>query len=90
MLHTIKDDADAGKFIKAICKYMFEGKEPQELASPINNYFKLFRKSFDLSKHRSESGKKGGKAKKKPKKLILLKILCRIIRIFKTTYSVRN
>ena len=68
MLHTIKDDADAGKFIKAICKYMFEGKEPQELASPINNYFKLFRKSFDLSKHRSESGKKGGKAKKKPKK----------------------
>lgn len=65
MIVALKDDVLAGKFVKAICSYMFENREPLNLDSPIDNYFKLFRKSFDLSKNRSESGRKGGKANKK-------------------------
>lgn len=44
---------------------MLKGVEPTELKQPVDAYFKLFRKSLDLSKVRSESGRKGGKAKKK-------------------------
>ena len=65
MIVALKDDVLAGKFVKAICTYMFENKEPTNLDAPIDSYFKLFRKSFDLSKNRSESGRKGGKANKK-------------------------
>lgn len=64
MIETLKDNAVAGKFIKAVCGYMFDGTEPIDLSQPIDSYFKLFRKSFDLSKHRSESGRKGGMKKK--------------------------
>ena len=60
MIETLKDNATAGTFIKAVCGYMFYGTEPTELPASIDSYFKLFRKSFDLSKHRSESGRKGG------------------------------
>lgn len=66
MLNTIKNDATVGKFVKILCAYMFRGTEPDNLEAPIDSYFKLFKKSFDISKHRSESGKKGGRAKKKP------------------------
>ena len=65
MIETIKDNASAGKFIKAVCGYMFDGIEPSYLPEPIDIYFKLFRKSFDLSRHRSESGRKGGLKGKK-------------------------
>ena len=65
MLNTLKDNASAGQFVKAMCDYMLEGVEPTELKPPVDSYFKLFRKSLDLSKVRSESGRKGGKAKKK-------------------------
>lgn len=65
MLNTLKDDASAGQFVKAMCGYMLESVEPTELKPPVDAYFKLFRKSLDLSKVRSESGRKGGKAKKK-------------------------
>ena len=65
MLNTLKDDASAGQFIKSMCGYMLEGVEPTELKPPVDAYFKLFRKSLDLSKVRSESGRKGGKSKKK-------------------------
>ena len=64
MLNTLKDDASAGQLIKAICKYMLENAEPQGLKPPVDSYFKLFRKSLDLSKVRSESGRKGGKVRK--------------------------
>lgn len=64
MIETLKDNATAGKFIKAVCGYMFNGTEPNDLPQPIDSYFKLFRKSFDLSKHRSESGRKGGLKRK--------------------------
>ena len=64
MLNTLKDNASAGQFVKAMCDYMLEGVEPTELKPPVDSYFKLFRKSLDLSKVRSESGRKGGKAKR--------------------------
>ena len=66
MLNTMKNDATAGKFVKVLCGYMFNGTEPDKLEAPIDSYFRLFKKSFDISKCRSESGKKGGKSKKKP------------------------
>ena len=65
MLNTLKDDASAGQFIKAMCGYMLEGLESTKLKPPVDACFKLFRKSLDLSKVRSESGRKSGKAKKK-------------------------
>ena len=65
MLNTLKDDVSAGQFIKAMCGYMLESIEPTKLKPPVDAYFKLFRKSLDLSKVRSESGRKGGKSKKK-------------------------
>ena len=63
--YTLKDDASAGQFIKAMCGYMLESIEPTKLKPPVDAYFKLFRKSLDLNKVRSESGRKGGKSKKK-------------------------
>lgn len=65
MIAALKDEETAGKFVKAICVYMFEGREPTDLQPPIDSYFNLFRKSLDISKAKSESGKKGGKHKKK-------------------------
>ena len=64
MIVALKDDVLAGKFVKAICTYMFENREPTDLATPIDSYLKLFRKSFDLSKDRSENGRKGGLVKR--------------------------
>ena len=91
MLNTLKDDASAGQFIKAICGYMLEGLEPTELKQPVDAYFKLFRKSLDLSKVRSESGHKGGKAKKKTedKPLTFTDFLARNSHIKDDVYSER-
>lgn len=91
MLNTLKDDASAGQFIKAICGYMLEGLEPTELKQPVDAYFKLFRKSLDLSKVRSESGRKGGKAKKKTedKPLTFTDFLARNSHIKDDVYSER-
>lgn len=65
IIKTIKDEKLSGKFIKAICAYMFDDEIPVDLTPPIDTYFKLFKKSFDLTKTRIKSGYKGGSKKKK-------------------------
>ena len=67
MLQSQTDNKKAGKLIKAICEYMFNGTEPKDLPPPIDGFFKLLRKSFDISRTRKEIGKKGGKANTKDK-----------------------
>lgn len=64
IVKTIKDEKLSGKFIKALCAYMFDDELPIDLTLPIDTYFKLFKKSFDLSKTRMSCGKKGGLKKK--------------------------
>ena len=56
IIKTIKDEKLSGKFIKAICAYMFDDEIPIDLTPPIDTYFKLFKKSFDLTKTRIKSG----------------------------------
>ena len=70
---------------------MLKGVEPTELKPPVDFYFKLFRKSLDLSKVRSESGRKGGKAKKKTedKPLSFADFLARNPQIKDDVYSER-
>ena len=46
---------ETGKFIKAICACMFDDETPVDLTPPIDTYFKLFKKSFDLTKTRIKS-----------------------------------
>ena len=65
IIKTIKDEKLSGKFIKSICAYMFDDEIPVDLTPPIDTYFKLFKKSFDLTKTRIKSGHKGGSKKKK-------------------------
>ena len=65
IIKTIKDEKLSGKFIKAICAYMFDDEIPIDLTPPIDTYFKLFKKSFDLTKTRIKSGHVGGSKKKK-------------------------
>ena len=65
IIKTIKDEKLSGKFIKAICAYMFDDEIPVDLTPPIDTYFKLFKKSFDLTKTRIKSGHVGGSKKKK-------------------------
>lgn len=43
---------------------MFDDEIPIDLTSPIDTYFKLFKKSFDLTKTIIKSGHKGGSKKK--------------------------
>lgn len=56
---------DTGKFIKAICGYMFQGTEPQFKDVSIQGYFNLCRLKMDSSKKRKSSGSKGGISKKR-------------------------
>lgn len=56
IIKTIKDKKLSSKFIKVICAYMFDDEIPVDLSPPIDTYFKLFKKSFDLTKTRIKSG----------------------------------
>ena len=65
MIKAMTNNKNAGVSIKAMCDYMFYGKTPDELPNELQGAFNIFKKTFDISKARSESGKKGGKVKKK-------------------------
>lgn len=60
------NEVDCGIYIKALCAYMFENKEPKKLKPPIDAYFELAKLKLQLSKVRINSGKKGGTAKRVP------------------------
>ena len=65
MIKAMTNNKDAGVYIKAMCGYMFNGKTPSDLPNELQGAFNIFKKTFDISKARSESGKKGGQVKKK-------------------------
>lgn len=55
---------DGGAYIKALCGYMFENREPKKLKPPVDTYYDLAKLKLELSKVRIISGRKGGKAEK--------------------------
>lgn len=65
MIKAMTNNKNAGVYVKAMCGYMFYGKIPDELPNELQGAFNIFKKTFDISKARSESGKKGGQVKKK-------------------------
>ena len=60
----LMSDEDSGEYLKALCGYMFEGKEPKKLKPPVDMYFDLAKTKLELSKVRIKSGSKGGKTEK--------------------------
>ena len=60
----LMSDEDSGAYLKALCGYMFESKEPKKLKPPVDMYFDLAKKKLELSKVRIKSGSKGGKTEK--------------------------
>ena len=65
MIKAMTNNKNAGVYVKAMCGYMFYGKIQNELPPELQGAFNIFKQTFDISKARSESGKKGGKVKKK-------------------------
>jgi hypothetical protein len=61
----LMDNKQSGQYIKAIYSYMFDGKEPK-LNALVDLYFKLANRKLELSKVRSNIGKKGGIAERMP------------------------
>lgn len=61
----LMEDKQSGQYVKAIYGYMFDGKEPK-LNAPVDLYYKLAKRKLELSKIRSNVGKKGGIAERKP------------------------
>lgn len=60
----LMSDEDGGAYVKALCGYMFENKEPKKLKPPVDGYYELAKLKLELSKVRMVSGKKGGNAEK--------------------------
>lgn len=61
----LMDDKQSGQYVKAIYSFMLDGKEPK-LNAPVDLYFKLAKRKLELSKVRSNVGKKGGTTERKP------------------------
>lgn len=60
----LMNEEDSGEYLKALCGYMFDGKEPKKLKPPVDTYFDLAKTKLELSKVRIVSGSKGGKSEK--------------------------
>ena len=58
MIKAMTNNKNAGVYVKAMCGYMFYGKILDELPPELQGAFNIFKKTFDISKARSESGKK--------------------------------
>ena len=61
----LMDDEQSGAYLKALCKYMFEGVETTELIPPADAYFTLAKLKLSLSKKRSNAAKTSRKTEKK-------------------------
>ena len=59
------DDKQSGQYVKAICGYMFDNKNPT-LKPPLEAFFTLAKRKLDLSKTRKRIGSKGGKTERIP------------------------
>ena len=72
---NLLDEKQSGQYIKAICSYMFEGKEPKGLLPLADKYFRYAMWDLELSKLRTSVGRKGGTKKKTAPEIILEKIM---------------
>ena len=64
-MQLMQDNIQRGIFIKAICEFMFEGKE-RKLKPPIEQHFELAKRKLLLSRTRKKVGSIGGKTPPKP------------------------
>ena len=61
----LMDEEQSGAYLKALCKYMFEGIETTEVIPPADAYFALAKLKLSLSKTRSNAAKTSRKTEKK-------------------------
>lgn len=54
------NDKQAGKFIKLLCDYVFDGKYPDSNDSTIKSTFTLVKTALDDEKKAKENGRRGG------------------------------
>lgn len=54
------NDKQAGKFIKLLCDYVFDGKFPESNDSTIKSTFTLVKTALDDEKKAKENGRRGG------------------------------
>ena len=57
-------DGEGGAFVKMLCAYIFESKEPEKAETDAYKYFSICKRKLDESKQRMENGAKGGRPKK--------------------------
>ena len=57
----VMDDKQAGKFIKAVCDYVFDGRGYDGNDTAIKTAFTLVKVTLDAEKTDRENGKRGGK-----------------------------
>lgn len=62
------DDKTAGKFIKSICKYVFEDKHPESNDAIIKSAFTLIKSTLDDEREYKAYGKMGGQKSAEMKK----------------------
>ena len=60
----LMNDEDSGAYLRALCTYSFDGKQPTKLKPPVDGYFAFAKLKLELSKLRATSGKKGGKTER--------------------------
>ena len=58
------DGEEGGAFVKMLCAYIFESKEPEKAETDAYKYFLICKRKLDESKQRMENGAKGGRPKK--------------------------
>lgn len=66
-------EAECGQYVKAICSYMFDGKE-RKLNPPVDAYFALAKRKLSLGRIRKKVGAVGGKIVKPAPTITLEKI----------------
>ena len=60
----LMNDEDSGTYLRALCTYSFNGKQPTKLKPPVDGFFEFSKLKLELSKLRATSGKKGGKTER--------------------------
>ena len=60
----LMNDEDSGAYLRALCTYSFDGKQPTKLKPPVDGFFEFAKVKLELSKLRATSGKKGGKTER--------------------------
>jgi hypothetical protein len=58
------NDEDSGTYLRALCTYSFDGKQPTKLKPPVDGFFEFAKLKLEVSKLRATSGKKGGKSER--------------------------